>query len=138
VAFELNTDADAGGFISPAISEPEMIEVINDLLKVGAGIEPSQDRTISSAQLSSHLESWAAPSTLEKMSFARSERALIMEKALAFIGLKSGAVTVRYLRKAILPSKDEASIRGGRMAYYAKVLPKRLGGQLQRKPGRSK
>jgi len=76
-----------------------------------------------------HCGAWAPPSNLERWSFARAERALLMEKALAFSNLGSMGAKARYLRQWTLPSRELLEARGGWREYYGKMLPAWLGGQ---------
>lgn len=78
-----------------------------------------------------HLGEWQAPSLLERLSFARTRRALIMEKVLALSNLETMNARSRYVWQWILPSRDLLETRGGAFAYYRKMLPVWAGGQGQ-------
>lgn len=83
----------------------------------------------------SHLDAWKPPTFFERRSYARTDRALIMEHVLALQGLDGLDARLRYLRQWSLPSREVLRARGGARVFYGKMLPKRLGGQQTGKPG---
>jgi hypothetical protein len=75
------------------------------------------------------LKDWEGPNLLERLSFARTKRALLMEKVLAFSALEGFNARSRYVRQWTAPNRESLKARGGLVAYYRKMIPRRFGGQ---------
>ncbi len=92
---------------------------------VGVGL--SIERELHGLEPDSHA--WARLTWLERASYARSSRRLLLEHVLCMSYVEGWGQRARYLTEWALPTRTALAVRGGLLPYFQRALPRRLGGQ---------